>query len=140
MEVGVCIFASICLGELVFVPAFGIMHSCRYLHTHPASPLRGNGRSLYIFSFNALTPLRDLTLYLAALLRDYLPIFATLVIEPLTLRRLRWECGWSYNLSEAIGNSLIKFRIADKTREMDCTGIRCDTERKDTFPLILTGL
>lgn len=49
-----------------------------------------------------------------ATLRLHLPISATLVIEPLILRRLRWGYEWSYNLSEAIGNSLIKFRIADK--------------------------
>lgn len=85
----VCVTASTCADELVFVPAFRIMHPCGYLHTHP-TPSRGNGRSLYIFSFNAL---RDLASHLAALLRDCLPIFATLVIEPLTLRRLRQEYG-----------------------------------------------
>lgn len=44
------------------------------------------------------------------------------------------RCGWSYNLSAAIGNFLIKFRIADKTREMDCTGVRRDTAKR-IFPL-----
>lgn len=131
-----CVSANACT-DVVFVP--GLFVLCIRVDTYPI-PLRENGRSLYIFSFNALASRRDLALHLAALLRDCLPIFATLVIEPLVLRRPRQRYGWSYNLSAAIGNSLIKFRIADRAREMNCTSIHRGAERKESFLLILTGL
>lgn len=108
-----------------------IMHFYRYVLSSYHRYVR-NGRSLYIFSFNALTPLRGLALYPRRYFATTFPSSPP-SSSSFALRWPRREYGRSYNLSVAIGNSLIKFRIADRTREMDCIDTRRDTEEKETF-------
>lgn len=114
-----------------------IMHFYRYTYTLSLSLSSyhrcvRNGRSLYIFSFNALTPLRGLALYPRRYFATTFPSSPP-SSSSFALRWPRREYGRSYNLSVAIGNSLIKFRIADRMREMDCIDTRRDTEEKESF-------
>lgn len=83
-----------------------IMHLYRYTPSSHHHRVVRDGRTLYIFSFNALTPrsARRPCFYAS-------PSSSPLVIEPRASTGVRER---SYNLSAAIGNFLIKFRIADR--------------------------